>query len=83
MSTLLLSEVPEELLQRLRKKAQLEHTSIQEQVIAILNQSLQSSPNFLEALDKYYEKYPRSYEQEQDDPFADVRSKDVGRDVEL
>jgi hypothetical protein len=85
MTSLLIADIPEELLQRLRKKAKEEQTSIQEQIINILDQSLQVSPNFIAALDKYYEKYPRSERlvNNEEDPFANIRSQDPGREVKL
>jgi hypothetical protein len=85
MVSLIISDIPEELLQRLRKKAKQEQTTIQEQVILILNQNLQASPNFIKALESFYEKYPRAKEItiEEEDPFDGVRSQDSGRDVEL
>ena len=85
MTSLMISDIPEELLQRLRKKAKQEQTTVQEQIIKILDQNLRASPNFLEGLERFYEKYPRSKEEpgEEEDPFANVRSQDPGREVEL
>ncbi len=84
MTSLIISNIPEELLQRLRKKAKQEQTTVQEQVILILNQNLRSAPNFLKALEGFYQKYPRVIEsaKDEEDPFDGVRSQDSGREVE-
>lgn len=85
MTHLSLPNIPEELLQILQERATKENTTIQEQVLKILKSNLNRAGHFKEELDKFYERYPRKEvsEEEYEDPFANIRSRETGREVKL
>lgn len=85
MTTITISNMPEELLRTLQKKAIQEKTSLQEQIIQILDKNLKKSDGFAKALEDFYEEFPieDNNESEERFDFDALRSKETGRDINL
>ncbi len=83
MATLTLKQVPDELLDRLRKAAARQRRSLNQQTIYILEQALttQRSP-FLEALDAFFREEGRP-DDDTSAALTDLRSDDAGREIDL
>lgn len=83
MSSITIKDVPKETLNQLKQQAIAQRRSLNQQVLFMLEQALKSSaaPRFSDRLAQFWSEVGR--EEDLSEAFQDVRSPDLGREVEL
>ena len=83
MASLILDNIPDDLLKRLKERAESESVSPEEEALRLLREALEEKPSFVEALEAFRAAHEDEFEDEDAELFEGLRDPAQGREVKL